>query len=45
MADFAIESGAFEHAQPIPSKYTCEGEDLSPPLRWVDVPDGAGSLA
>jgi Raf kinase inhibitor-like YbhB/YbcL family protein len=45
MADFAIESDAFEHAQPIPAKYTCDGEDLAPPLRWVDVPDGARSLA
>ena len=28
----------------IPSKYTCEGEDVSPPLAWEGVPDGAKSL-
>lgn len=26
-------------------KYTCEGEDLSPPLQWQGVPDNARSLA
>lgn len=29
----------------IPQKYTCEGEDISPPLRWSDVPQGTKSLA
>src|SRR5262249_33085500 len=28
----------------IPSKYTCEGEDVSPPLAWEGVPNGAKSL-
>lgn len=45
MADFALESSAFDHAQPIPSHYTWDGEDLSPPLRWANVPDGTRSLA
>jgi Raf kinase inhibitor-like YbhB/YbcL family protein len=45
MADFALESTAFGHAQPIPSRYTCDGEDLSPALRWADVPEEARSLA
>jgi Raf kinase inhibitor-like YbhB/YbcL family protein len=45
MADFSLESSAFEHAQPIPSRYTCDGEDLSPPLRWANVPGEARSLA
>jgi Raf kinase inhibitor-like YbhB/YbcL family protein len=45
MADFALESSAFGHAQPIPNRYTCDGEDLSPPLRWVNVPEEARSLA
>jgi Raf kinase inhibitor-like YbhB/YbcL family protein len=26
------------------SKYTCEAEDVSPPLEWEGVPDGAKSL-
>jgi Raf kinase inhibitor-like YbhB/YbcL family protein len=45
MADFALQSSAFDHAQPIPSRYACDGEDLSPPLRWANVPDEARSLA
>jgi Raf kinase inhibitor-like YbhB/YbcL family protein len=45
MAEFAIESSAFEHAQALPNRYTCDGEDLSPPLRWTDVPEEARSLA
>ena len=28
----------------IPSEYTCEGEDVSPPLAWVGVPNGTQSL-
>ena len=27
------------------AKYTCEGRDLAPPLKWSGVPDGARSLA
>ena len=38
-------STAFENFEPIPVKYTAEGEDLSPPLRWQDVPEGTRSLA
>lgn len=39
-----IES-VFESQQPIPSKYTCDGENISPPLRFFQVPQGAKSLA
>ena len=45
MTDFALESGAFGHAEPIPTRHTCDGEDLSPPLRWATVPEAARSLA
>ena len=45
MAEFALESSAFENAQAIPGRHSCEGEDVSPPLRWTDVPEGARSLA
>ena len=27
-----------------PKKYTCDGEDVSPPLNWSGVPTGTGSL-
>ncbi|MCX8072933.1 MAG: YbhB/YbcL family Raf kinase inhibitor-like protein [Candidatus Binatia bacterium] len=39
-----IESPAFSHNGAIPAKYTCDGDDISPPLRWSDVPQGAKSL-
>jgi Raf kinase inhibitor-like YbhB/YbcL family protein len=45
MADFALESTAFGHAQSIPSRHTCDGDDLSPSLRWADVPEQTRSLA
>ncbi len=45
MSEFALESSAFDHAQPIPSRHTCDGDDLSPPLTWSNVPDETRSLA
>ncbi len=39
-----IESPAFAHRGAIPSKYTCDGDDISPPLSWSGVPQGAKSL-
>jgi Raf kinase inhibitor-like YbhB/YbcL family protein len=45
MSEFALESRAFEHAQPIPERHTCEGADVSPPLRWSNIPEGTRSLA
>ena len=29
----------------IPTEFTCEGQDISPPLEWKDLPDGTRSLA
>jgi len=40
-----LTSPAFREAQAIPSVYTCEGRDLSPPLAWTDPPAGTTSLA
>ena len=42
---FTLSSPAFEHEGRIPRRYTCEGEDLSPPLTWSDPPDGTAALA
>jgi Raf kinase inhibitor-like YbhB/YbcL family protein len=39
-----LNSPAFQQNGHIPSKYTCEGEDVSPPLGWDGVPNGAKSL-
>src|SRR6516162_9051041 len=39
-----LKSPAFQQNGHIPSKYTCEGEDVSPPLSWEDAPKGAKSL-
>lgn len=40
-----IESSVFEHNGMIPSKYTCDGENISPPLQIVNVPEQTISLA
>ena len=42
---FRIESSAFVDDGAIPTSYTCDGEDRSPPLAWSDPPEGARSLA
>lgn len=39
-----IESSAFDDGAAIPSKYTCQGQDVSPPLAWSGVPENARSL-
>jgi Raf kinase inhibitor-like YbhB/YbcL family protein len=36
--DFHISSPAFEEMSLIPPKYTCDGEDISPPLHWEGAP-------
>lgn len=40
-----IASLAFAHNQSIPKKYTCDGENINPPLVFSDVPSEAKSLA
>ena len=40
-----ITSPAFDEGQPIPRKHTCEGNDVSPVLKWADVPEGTKSIA
>lgn len=39
-----LTSTAFRHMEPIPKKYTCEGENTSPPIAWTNVPAGTESL-
>ena len=42
---FTLTSTAFAHDGDIPRRYTCEGDDVSPPLAWTGVPERAKSLA
>ena len=39
-----IASRAFKYGQAIPPKYTCDGEDISPPIEWGSLPPGTVTL-
>ena len=39
-----LRSPAFEPNGEIPVRYTCDGQDVSPPLEWSGVPEGTKSL-
>lgn len=40
-----LKSSAFGYGQSIPVRYTCDGQDISPPLEWTDPPPGTQSFA
>jgi Raf kinase inhibitor-like YbhB/YbcL family protein len=40
-----IESPAFKDREVLPKRFTCDGEDISPPLSWEGIPEGTRSLA
>ncbi len=42
---FALRSPEFADGGAIPRRYSCDGDDVSPPLSWADAPEGAASLA
>jgi Raf kinase inhibitor-like YbhB/YbcL family protein len=42
---FEITSPAFAAGETIPVKYTCDGNDISPPLQWSEPPANTQSLA
>lgn len=42
--EFKVTSTAFEEGGMIPKKYTCDAEDISPPLVWKDFPEGTKSF-
>lgn len=43
--DLGLGSPAFADGEAIPVRYTCDGADRSPPLRWGPPPPGTRSLA
>jgi Raf kinase inhibitor-like YbhB/YbcL family protein len=45
MDTLKLSSPAFKHNESIPSKYTCDGADVNPPLVIENVPPGTKSLA
>jgi len=40
-----VSSSAFKEGDRIPAKYTCQGQDVSPPLAWSEPPAGTQSVA
>ncbi len=42
---FSLTSPAFRNGERIPTKYTADGSDISPPLQWTDPPEGTQELA
>ena len=43
--DLVVTSTVFEAGEAIPAQYTCEGEEVSPPLVWAGEPDGTAGFA
>jgi Raf kinase inhibitor-like YbhB/YbcL family protein len=39
-----LTSNAFAHDAQIPRRYTCDGDDVSPPLEWSGAPDATKSF-
>jgi hypothetical protein len=42
---FALTSPAFLEGETIPRQYTCEGDNIAPPLAWSDPPGKARGFA
>ena len=45
MTALEVSSSAFDYGMAIPAAYTCEGEDISPPLNWSAGPEGTACYA
>jgi Raf kinase inhibitor-like YbhB/YbcL family protein len=45
LPDLRVRSGAFGDGEPIPRRFTQDGENVSPPLTWSDPPEGTSSFA
>ena len=44
VAQFTLSSPSFRNNQPMPAKFSCEGEDASPVLKWEGAPAGTKSF-
>ncbi|HSJ47122.1 MAG TPA: YbhB/YbcL family Raf kinase inhibitor-like protein [Euzebyales bacterium] len=44
MAEFRLTSPAFEQDEDLPDRFSADGGNVSPPLEWTGVPDGAVEL-
>jgi Raf kinase inhibitor-like YbhB/YbcL family protein len=44
VAEMTLRSDAFEEGGSIPGRFTCDGDDVSPPLSWDDPPAGAAGF-
>jgi Raf kinase inhibitor-like YbhB/YbcL family protein len=42
---FTLSSPAFRHESTVPVTFTCDGDDVPPPLSWSGKPDGTRSFA
>lgn len=40
----SMQSQSFNHNDMIPVRYTCDGQNISPPLHWSNIPEEARSL-
>jgi Raf kinase inhibitor-like YbhB/YbcL family protein len=45
MASLSVSSSAFSPGDVIPPRYTCLGDNVSPPLEWSDPPAGTRTIA
>ncbi len=45
LATIQVTSPAFREGEMIPARYTCDGDNISPPLDWQAVPEGTKALA
>ena len=45
MSGFLLKSSAFSDGSALPTEFTCDGADQSPPLEWSEPPDGTKSFA
>jgi len=41
---FKLETASFRAGGDVPAKFTCQGEDVSPALKWTDPPSGTKSF-